>query len=130
MSELYFNWTQMKNAPSSGQKVCDLSSLTEGQIKEVIFGELKEPFKMIVFLKNEVVYGYVNKCPHHWLNLQRPSDGVFMMWSEDEVMCGHHSSVFDLTNSGRCTDGVCSGTNLPNIPLFINNDNEILISDE
>ncbi len=129
MSKLYFNWSEMKNAPTPGEKVCDLSSLSEGQIKEIVFGNNKDAFKIIVFLKEGVVHGYVNKCPHHWLTLQRRSDSTFMMWSEIEVMCGHHSSVFDLTNSGRCTDGVCSGTNLPNVPLFVNKDKEVCILD-
>ena len=122
MSSTDFIWTEQENAPEPGSLVCSWEVLLDRKLHEVRFGEGKTAFPLLLFRDGDDLHGYVNKCPHHWLTMNRPADNQFVMWSEDELMCVHHCAVFKLTNAGRCVDGPCLGTNLVNVPLVVINE--------
>lgn len=120
---LQLDWRQLPNAPAPGSELCDLQELEPDAVKEFRF-ESEVPdeaaFSLIVFLHDAAVHGYVNQCPHHWLPMNR-RDGKFLRWSSTEIMCSHHSAVFDLSRSGHCSMGPCLGTNLVQVPLQVEN---------
>ena len=128
MSDTDFVWTEQANAPKSGSVVCAWTELPDRTLHEVHFGGSEEAFQLLLFRNRDALHGYVNKCPHHWLTMNRRSDGEFMMWAEDELMCVHHCAVFKLTDAGRCIDGPCLGTNLVNVPVVVL-DGQVLIGE-
>ena len=125
MSEplLQLDWRQLPNAPVPGSELCDLQELEQDAVKEFRFQSSvpdELPFSLIVFRHGAAVHGYVNQCPHHWLPMNR-RDGKFLCWSSTQIMCAHHSAVFDLSQGGHCSMGPCLGTNLVQVPLQVVN---------
>lgn len=111
------DWRQETHAPAPGTVLCKLNDLEPGAIREFQFGADK-PFRLLVYRKGDAVYAYVNQCPHHWLPMNKRTGG-FLVWAEDEMMCVHHSAVFNLVDGGRCSMGPCLGSNLTIIPLRV-----------
>lgn len=125
------DWRTLPNAPAAGTRLCQLEDLVSGEIRRFSFASDQSSgpaFELIVHRRQEHVKAYVNQCPHHWLPMNR-RDGTFLMWSEDEVMCTHHSAVFNLVLGGECILGPCLGSNLIKVPVAIVN-GTVLISDE
>lgn len=115
------DWQKLPNAPDPGTTLCDLQDLAPGEIRKFRFApdpETRFAFEMIVHRHADVVNAYVNQCPHHWLAMDR-SDGEFLRWSETELMCTHHSAVFNLLRAGECIMGPCQGSNLIRVPVDI-----------
>ena len=79
MSDTDFVWTEQANAPKSGEVVCAWTDLPDRTLHEVHFGGSEEAFQLLLFRNRDALHGYVNKCPHHWLTMNRRSDGEFMM---------------------------------------------------
>lgn len=118
---LQVDWRLLPNAPAPRTALCTLAELEPDSVREFRF-EPSEPgesaFSLIVFRHGAAVHGYVNQCPHHWLPMNR-RDGQFLRWSSSQIMCAHHSAVFDLSQGGHCTMGPCLGTNLVQVPLQV-----------
>ena len=118
---LNVDWRSLPNAPAAGTPLCALGELAPGEIREFSFpGDSGSTplFRLIVYRDGDQVNAYVNQCPHHWLPMNR-SDGVFLRWSHTELMCSHHSAVFNLAGNGECTMGPCQGSNLTRVPLQV-----------
>lgn len=113
------DWRKEPNAPEPGTIVCQLSDLQEGVPKEFSFGD-SEPFRILLYRVSEQLVAYVNRCPHHWIAMNRPDAG-FTMWDakKHELMCVHHTAVFQLLDEGRCTNGPCRSSNLIRVPLRV-----------
>lgn len=111
------DWRREANAPEPGTYLCEFTKLESGRVREFQFGE-QTPFRLIVYRKANQLFAYVNQCPHHWLAMNRDPD-KFLFWAEDEIMCTHHSAVFNLTKAGVCTMGPCQGSNLTAVPLQV-----------
>lgn len=111
------DWKKEEGAPSPGTPVCDLHDLVPGRLSKFDFGTDKV-FSLIVYRTDDGIFGYVNRCPHHWIAMNR-ENGEFIMWDEDEheLMCAHHTAVFRLAHGGECIDGPCKGSNLTSVPL-------------
>ena len=120
------DWRKEVNAPEPGTVLCEFAELESGKIREFRFGE-NDPFRMIVYRKDDQVFAYVNQCPHHWLAMNRQA-GKFIFWDEDEIMCVHHSAVFKLATGGFCSMGPCQGSNLTVVPLVVT-DGSVAIGD-
>jgi len=107
------DWRSLPNAPASGTVLCTPPDLASGVTVEFLFAADKtQPvFRMLAHRHNDGISAYVNQCPHHWLPMNR-ADGPFVKWSEHQLMCSHHSAVFDLARSGICIMGPCQGSNL------------------
>jgi nitrite reductase/ring-hydroxylating ferredoxin subunit len=118
---LQVDWQKLAGAPATGTRLCALDSLTSGEARLFTFNTA-EPgsphFSLILFRYGESVNGWYNQCPHHWLPMQR-RDGKFLMWSDTELMCTHHSAVFNLAEEGQCTIGPCQGANLIRVPVTV-----------
>lgn len=123
MSEplLKVDWRDFPNAPAPGTELCSLHELVPDAVREFGFDRGlpdEAAFQLIVFRHDDALHGYVNQCPHHWLRMNR-RDGQFLRWSSTQIMCAHHSAVFDLSQGGRCSMGPCLGTNLVQVPLQV-----------
>ena len=117
---LQLDWQRLPNAPQPGTALCALQDVSAGT-REFAFPAVTagEPdFRLIVYRNGDTLHGYVNQCPHHWLPLNRANQ-PFLRWSETEIMCVHHSAVFDLGRGGRCSMGPCQGSNLVSVPLQV-----------
>lgn len=120
-ARLRIDWRSLPAAPAPGTPLCRLQELEDGEIREFVFGlgdSNSTGFRLLVLRHGEAVHGYVNQCPHHWLRLNR-KDGRFLRWSNTEIMCMHHSAVFDLARDGHCSMGPCLGANLVQVLLQI-----------
>lgn len=122
MSQLMnIDWRKEPHAPPVGTVLCDLQLLESGSVREFSFAgdtDSDKPFRLIVYRQGETVHAYLNQCPHHWLPMNR-GDGKFLMWSGQELMCSHHSAVFNLLDAGVCLMGPCQGSNLIQVPLTV-----------
>jgi len=66
------------------------------------------------------VFGYVNRCPHHGVNLDWERN-QFLDPDGTRLMCGKHGSRFDLA-TGECIDGPCNGSGLTPVSLAVIDD--------
>lgn len=115
------DWRTLPNAPDAGTRVCSLQELEQGEIRQFCFAgrqPTETAFRLLVYRHTDEVYAYVNQCPHHWLAMNR-ADGRFLKWSQHEVMCAHHSAVFNLVDNGVCIMGPCQGSNLISVPVDV-----------
>jgi nitrite reductase/ring-hydroxylating ferredoxin subunit len=117
---LNIDWRTLPNAPAPGTRLCALQDLEEGATREFSIAAESggAPFRVLAYRQDSTVHAYVNQCPHQWLPMNR-SDGKFLMWSAHELMCAHHSAVFDLVNAGICSMGPCQGSNLIRVPVML-----------
>ena len=124
---LNVDWRSLPNAPPAGTMLCTPQDLPFGATVEFRFAAdpALPAFRMILHLHTGGVSAYVNQCPHQWLPMNR-SDGQFLKWSEHQLMCAHHSAVFDLARAGICLMGPCQGSNLIAVPVGIVNDSVVI----
>ena len=78
------------------------------------------PWPIIVVRWGRQVFGYVNRCPHHGVNLDWERN-QFLNQDGTRLMCGKHGSLFDLA-TGQCVDGPCKGSGLTPVPLTVLDD--------
>lgn len=124
------DWRALPNAPEPGAELCSLQDLQQGEIREFVFEATSAAgpaFRLIALRHASGVEAYVNQCPHHWLPMNR-SDGSFLYWSEHELMCAHHSAVFNLLDAGTCIMGPCQGSNLIRVPVIIDHQDQLRIA--
>ena len=124
---LNVDWRTLPNAPAAGTAVCTPQQLADGVTVEFVFAADKalQSFRLIAHRHHDGISAYVNQCPHHWLPMNR-ADGPFVKWSEHQLMCAHHSAVFDLARAGICLMGPCQGSNLIAVPVAIVNDQVVI----
>lgn len=63
------------------------------------------------------VFGYVNQCPHHEVNLDWERN-QFLDPDGLRLMCGKHGALFEI-GSGRCVSGPCTGQTLEAVTVRI-----------
>ncbi len=73
------------------------------------------------------VYGYLNRCPHLFLQLDY-EEGEFFDISGDYIICANHGALFE-PDSGECVSGPCYGASLSPIQV-IESENAIMIVDD
>lgn len=96
--------------------LCALSDLVENQGK----GFQTKQGKIIVVLRENKVYGYLNMCPHLGINLEWEED-KYMDFENYFLMCSSHGALFQVED-GLCVGGPCIGESLKKIELKIEND--------
>ena len=57
-------WREREFAPAPGTGVCALDDVPDGKAREFVWGEGREPFRLLILRSGESVWGYLNKCPH------------------------------------------------------------------
>jgi nitrite reductase/ring-hydroxylating ferredoxin subunit len=85
----------------------------------------EEPFPIVIVRWGKYVFGYVNKCPHHDVNLDWERNAFLEPNYGLRLMCGKHGALFEI-GTGACIEGPCKGRGLAAVDLAVV-DNEICI---
>ena len=109
------DWRALPFAPAPGARLCAADAVLEGQGKEIVFGEGKDAFRIVLFRLGERVFAYHNCCPHFSLPLNYEPD-LFHIFDGGLLMCAHHAAMFWI-EGGECFDGPCAGAWLTPIGL-------------
>jgi nitrite reductase/ring-hydroxylating ferredoxin subunit len=110
-------WRTLRFAPASGTPLCRIDEVPDGQGREIVFGDGKDAFRIVVFRFGEMTRVYRNCCPHFSLPLNYEPNR-FHTFGENLLMCAHHTAIFRLAD-GLCIDGPCPGERLEPIPVSI-----------
>jgi nitrite reductase/ring-hydroxylating ferredoxin subunit len=68
--------------------------------------------------QGEMVYVYVNACPHLGLSLDWAPDN-FLSADGSLIVCANHGAEFRIAD-GTCQRGPCRGQSLEAVPAWIN----------
>ena len=109
------DWRSLPYAPAIGTRLCAAQDVGEGQGKEVVFGEGKEAFRVVVLFVKSRWFAFHNCCPHFSIPLNYDPDR-FHIFDEDLLMCAHHTAIYRIAD-GECIDGPCFGAKLTSIPV-------------
>jgi nitrite reductase/ring-hydroxylating ferredoxin subunit len=109
------DWRTLPFAPAAGTRLCAVEEVRNGQGKEVVFGEGKDAFRIVVFRVGEYLLAYHNCCPHFSLPLNYEPD-KFHIFDGEILTCAHHVAMFRIED-GECFDGPCQGSRLTPIDV-------------
>jgi nitrite reductase/ring-hydroxylating ferredoxin subunit len=109
------DWRSLPFAPAAGTRLCAESEVAVGQGKEIVFGEGKDAFRIVLFRVRERVVAYHNCCPHFSLPLNYEPN-LFHILDDALLMCAHHTAMFRIED-GACFDGPCAGARLTPVDL-------------
>ena len=76
-----------------------------------------KPWHILVVRWDKKLYGYVNRCPHHGVNLDWERN-QFLDPNGSRLICGKHGSLFDVA-SGLCVEGACVNERLEPVRLVV-----------
>lgn len=109
--------TKPANRPSPGTAICALDDLDDPGARDFTFGSGTAAFNIFLVRTDDVVRGYVNRCPHAHQRLDaRP--GRFLTMDETRILCGGHAALFRIED-GLCTSGPCAGKHLESVPVEV-----------
>jgi nitrite reductase/ring-hydroxylating ferredoxin subunit len=108
-------WRSLPWAPATGTRLCGAQDVPDGQGKEIVFGEGKDAFRVVVLRLGERLFAFHNCCPHFSLPLNYEPDR-FHVFDGDLLMCAHHTAIYRIAD-GACIDGPCDGARLTPIAL-------------
>jgi len=106
-------------------EICHLNDLPEGGSKGFTIEAGADTREIFVIRKGDLVYGYVNRCPHTGVNLDWTSD-QFLDSSGEFIQCSTHGAKF-RKRDGYCVFGPCAGQSLTPIALE-NNDGQLTLN--
>jgi nitrite reductase/ring-hydroxylating ferredoxin subunit len=115
-------WRERPFAPTRGTVVCRHEQADFA--REVLFGEGKDAFNLLVIRRGDTLVAYRNVCPHFSVPLNA-EPGKFYCF-DGMIMCAHHSSMFRIAD-GYCEDGPCAGATMESVPIMVV-DNEVRIA--
>jgi len=101
-------------APAPGAFLCALSEVPDGGGREVVFGEGRDAFRVLLLRRGEAVFGYRNSCPHFSLPLNYAAQTF--VFDGGSVACAHHGALFRFED-GACLDGPCGNAGLDPFPI-------------
>ncbi|SCA56017.1 putative ferredoxin [Candidatus Terasakiella magnetica] len=107
-------WKKHPFAPRTGETLCHINELEDGNVTPFSFGEGKEAFSMVVYKREEMIRAYWNLCPHFRIPLNKPGGGILLY--NDVLWCVHHSAEFRVED-GHCFSGPCQSGALERIDL-------------
>ena len=118
------DWRALPFAPLAGTRLCPAAEVSE-RGREVVFGEGKDAFRIVLFRLGQRVLAYHNCCPHFSLPLNYEPH-LFHVLDGGVLMCAHHTAMFHLED-GKCFDGPCMGGRLTPIGLSLNGDEWFIV---
>jgi len=108
--------------------ICDSSSLeSEGLGHKFVVQHSGQQLNTFVLRFRGNVYGYLNQCPHLFLELDY-EEGEFFDISGDYIICANHGALFE-PESGKCVSGPCYESSLEPIPV-IESDSVVMLDDD
>ncbi len=120
------NWRELRHAPELGARLTSLESLPDGGLSEVILGDGKEAFRILLARQGRQVKAYLNRCPHFGVPLNTEPNR-FILLPQRQVMCAIHCAAFKLED-GQCVDGPVKGDHLLEINIDIVDSGDIYIA--
>lgn len=117
--------TPVESEPPVAYAICALSDIPSQKARGfnlLVAAEdgTEHPWPIVVVRWGRNVFGYVNQCPHHNVNLDWERN-QFLDANGTRLMCGKHGALFDL-GSGACVAGPCLGGGLTPIALAVIDD--------
>ena len=109
------DWRTLPCAPAPGTRLCAAADVPDGQGKEIVFGEGKDAFRVVVLRLGERLFAFHNCCAHFSIPLNYEPDR-FHVFDGDLLMCAHHTAIYRIVD-GVCIDGPCVGATLTAIPV-------------
>jgi nitrite reductase/ring-hydroxylating ferredoxin subunit len=107
-------WRERPFAPDPGQIVCNVADIAAEGAHEVLFGEGKDAFSLLLLRIGERVVAYRNACPHFGIPLNAEPNRFYCY--DDLIMCANHSAMFRIAD-GFCEDGPCAGASLEPVSI-------------
>ena len=97
--------------------LCHLDDLADPGSKgaRLIMGDVVED--ILVVRSHDLVYGYINSCPHTGGPLDWQPD-QFLSLDKRHIQCATHDALFRLEN-GACVAGPCAGDRLTAVTLEV-----------
>lgn len=103
--------------------ICRLDDIPDGEGKGLIVQTKAGEREIMVIRKGGEVFGYLNSCPHAWVQLDGSPDR-FMNRDKSHIMCAMHGAMFEI-ETGRCVAGPCLGDHLMAFPVTVRDGNII-----
>ncbi len=94
----------------NAHRLCRSDDIPEGTARGFRFGSGTEQQMVFVVRKNDVLYAYVNACPHIGTPLDWLPDR-FLDRDRRYLLCGTHGALFRIED-GFCVSGPCAGRRL------------------
>ncbi|HYW75633.1 MAG TPA: Rieske 2Fe-2S domain-containing protein [Gammaproteobacteria bacterium] len=102
--------------PAPGTVLCCLEDIpVKG--RGFVFGEGKEAFRVFVVRRDDMVFAYVNRCPHFGVPLDSGRDR-FLNLDDTRIFCTQHCAEFRIED-GYCMDGPAQGHSLDPVPIRV-----------
>lgn len=73
--------------------------------------------EVILVLRDGLVHGWENTCPHLGINLEFNPD-EFMDCENHYLICSNHGALFQVED-GLCVSGPCQGQSLLRVPVEV-----------
>ena len=100
-----------------GDPICRLEDIPDGEGKGIVVQTRAGEREIMIIRKGNRVFGYLNSCPHAWVQLDGSPDR-FMNRDRSHIMCATHGAMFDI-ETGRCIAGPCLGDHLMAFPVTV-----------
>ncbi len=110
-------------------RLCALDDIPEGESRGFDNPAPPEQSKdrrgLFAVRRNDQVYVYRNRCPHHGLELHWAADR-FLTKDKQRILCAAHAAQFEFED-GTCVVGPCYGMRLDQIACEIE-DNGVYVT--
>lgn len=94
-------------------RLCALADLEEN-----VGRSFRSPVgEVILVLRDGLVHGWENTCPHLGINLEFNPD-EFMDCENHYLICSNHGALFQVED-GLCVSGPCQGQSLRRVPVEV-----------
>ncbi len=110
----------------AGDVICCLDDIPDGEGKGFTVQTRAGEREIMVIRQGDQVFGYLNSCPHAWVQLDWSPDR-FMNRDKTHIMCATHGAMFDI-ETGRCIVGPCRGDHLMAFPVTVHDGNIVAAS--
>ena len=93
--------------PPPGTRLCGLDEIADPGSKGFLFREGEALFLGFVVRREEMVTGFVDRCPHAGMPLAMAPDR-YLTREGDLILCSSHGALFRIED-GICVGGPCVG---------------------
>ena len=111
------NEVAAQSSVAIGGILCALDEIEDGKARSFPVTGIEGVYTVIVARQIDVVFGYVNSCPHLGTPLDWAPD-QFMDFTGQYLRCATHGAMFEIRD-GACISGPCEGDALKPIKLDI-----------
>lgn len=107
--------------------LCRLDDIAEGGSIGLLATVDGREHALMAVRQGDMVYVYVNSCPHRGLPLDfKP--GRFLSHDGEYILCSNHAALFRIED-GHCVAGPCTGAGLVPVKVTVT-DGEVFPADQ